>query len=64
MNKVNVKDRFERIQDYVSASDITSKLHAFLGDEDLFDFCDYLVEEFGIDIDEDEYFDEDDNFED
>lgn len=53
MKKVNAKDRYIKICDYITASDIVSKLDSFLTDDDLHDFCDFLIEEFDIDIEED-----------
>jgi hypothetical protein len=53
MAKVNAKDRFIKVCDYITASDIVSNISSFMCDDDLHDFCDFLIEEFDIDIEED-----------
>lgn len=61
MKRVNAKDRFLRIKDFISAGEIVSVIDVFLCDEDLHELCDYLIDEYDIDIEEDtdSFFDED-----
>ena len=53
MCKVNAKERYLKICDYITPTDIISKIDSFMCEDDLHDFCDFLIEEFDIAIDED-----------
>lgn len=66
MEKVKAKERYLKICDYITPADIISKLDSFMCEEDLHDFCDFLIEEFDIDIEEDyeEEYSDYDNYED
>ena len=55
---MTTKDRFLRIRDYIDAQNILDELESFLSDEDLKEFCLELEEEYEIDLDEDDYYDE------
>lgn len=61
MKKVNAKDRFLRIKDFITANEIVSVIDSFLCDDDLHELCDYLIDEYDIDIEEDtdDFYDED-----
>lgn len=54
-----------KICDYITPTDIISKIDSFMCEDDLHDFCDFLIEEFDIDIDEDyeEEYSDYDNYE-
>ena len=53
MEKVDAKQRFLKIKDYITASDIVCELDTFLFEEDLHDLCDLLCDKYDIDIEED-----------
>ena len=53
------KEKFVKVCDFISPSDIVSELNKFLCDEDLHDFADYLIDEYELDI-EDETFEDTD----
>ena len=53
MQKVDAKQRFLKIKDYISASDIVKEIDTFMCEEDLHEFCDILCEEYDIDLEED-----------
>jgi hypothetical protein len=55
---MTVKDRFLRIRDYIDAQNILDELESFLSDEELNEFCLELEDEYEIDLDEDDYYDE------
>lgn len=55
---MTVKDRFLRIRDYIDAQNILDELESFLSDEDLNEFCLELEDEYELDLDEDDYYDE------
>lgn len=57
MSKMTAQDRFVKICDFISAQNIVDEVSRFLGEDDLHEFCDYLKEEYDIDI-EDEFTDE------
>ena len=58
INIMTTKDRFLRIRDYIDAQNILDELESFLSDEDLQEFCLELEEEYEINLDEDDYYDE------
>lgn len=55
---MTTKDRFLRIRDYIDAQNILDELESFLSDEELQEFCLELEEEYEINLDEDDYYDE------
>ena len=50
MCKVSAKERYLKICDYITPTDIISKIDSFMCEDDLHDFCDFLIEEYDIDI--------------
>ena len=58
INIMTTKDRFLRIREYIDAQNILDELESFLSDEDLQEFCLELEEEYEINLDEDDYYDE------
>jgi hypothetical protein len=55
---MTVKDRFLRIRDYIDAQNILDELESFLSDSDLEEFCVQLEEEYEIESEEDEYYED------
>lgn len=54
------KDIFYKIRDYVDAQNILDELDKFLSDEELIEFCDFLKDEYDLDMSDDEYYDDED----
>lgn len=53
------KDTYLQIRDYIDSQNILDSLEIFLGEDELMEFCDYLKEEYDLDLSEDnEYFEE------
>lgn len=50
---MNIKDSFMKIRDYIEAENIVDELEKFLIDEELKEFCDYLIERYNIDMSDD-----------
>lgn len=57
--KMQVKDIFSQIKDYIDAQNILDELEKFLTEDELLDFCNYLKDEYNIDLYNDtEFFNE------
>ena len=56
---MQAKDIFSQIKDYIDAQNILDELEKFLDDDELLEFCNYLKDEYNIELYNDtEYFDE------
>ena len=56
---MKTKDIYLQIRDYIDSQNILDSLENFLGEDDLMEFCDYLKEEYDLDLSENnEYFEE------
>lgn len=56
---MKAKDIFSQIKDYIDAQNILDELEKFLDDDELLEFCNYLKDEYNIELYNDtEFFDE------
>lgn len=56
---MKAKDIYLQIRDYIDSQNILDSLEIFLGEDELMEFCDYLKEEYDLDLSENnEYFEE------
>lgn len=56
---MQARDIFSQIKDYIDAQNILDELEKFLDNDELLEFCNYLKDEYNIDIYNDtEFFDE------
>ena len=56
---MQAKDIFSQIKDYIDAQNILDELEKFLDDDELLEFCNYLKDEYNIELYNDtEFFDE------
>lgn len=56
---MKARDIFSQIKDYIDAQNILDELEKFLDDDELLEFCNYLKDEYNIELyDDTEYFDE------
>lgn len=56
---MKARDIFSQIKDYIDAQNILDELEKFLDDDELLEFCNYLKDEYNIELYNDtEYFDE------
>lgn len=56
---MKTKDIYLQIRDYIDSQNILDSLENFLGEDELMEFCDYLKEEYDLDLSENnEYFEE------
>ena len=56
---MKARDIFSQIKDYIDEQNILDELEKFLDDDELLEFCNYLKDEYNIELYNDtEYFDE------
>ena len=56
---MQARDIFSQIKDYIDAQNILDELEKFLDNDELLDFCNYLKDEYNIELYNDtEFFDE------
>lgn len=56
---MKARDIFSQIKDYIDAQNILDELEKFLDDDELLEFCNYLKDEYNIELYNDtEFFDE------
>ena len=56
---MQARDIFSQIKDYIDAQNILDELEKFLDNDELLEFCNYLKDEYNIDLYNDtEFFDE------
>lgn len=56
---MQAKDIFSQIKDYIDAQNILDELEKFLDNDELLEFCNYLKDEYNIELYNDtEFFDE------
>ena len=56
---MQARDIFSQIKDYIDTQNILDELEKFLDDDELLEFCNYLKDEYNIELYNDtEFFDE------
>ena len=56
---MQAKDIFSQIKDYIDAQNILDELEKFLDDDELLEFCNYLKDEYNIELyNDNEFFNE------
>ena len=56
---MQARDIFSQIKDYIDAQNILDELEKFLDDDELLEFCNYLKDEYNIELyDDTEFFGE------
>ena len=56
---MQARDIFSQIKDYIDAQNILDELEKFLDDDELLEFCNYLKDEYNIELyNDNEFFNE------